>query len=64
MALKNGAKITAHTRLATDVKVSKDHPQGIRVWAPGDVLTVPGDVSAEQAGAWTTAGSAALFVPE
>jgi hypothetical protein len=55
MAIKPGAKIVAHTRLAVT-----DEKGVITLFVPGDVITVGAVVSAEQADAWITAGSAAL----
>jgi hypothetical protein len=55
MAIKPGAKIVAHTRLAVT-----DDKGVITLFTPGEVITVGSTVSAEQAEDWLTRGSAAL----
>lgn len=54
MAIKPGAKIVAHTRLAVDVDGK------ITLFVPGEIITVGPLVTPEQAEAWLSGGSAAL----
>lgn len=58
MAIKNGAKIVAHSRLAVDIEGK------ITLFTPGEVITVGGAVSAEQAEDWLERGAVGLPTAE
>jgi hypothetical protein len=58
MAIKNGAKIVAHSRLAVEIEGK------IILFTPGEVITVGPVVSAEQAEDWLERGSAGLPTAE
>lgn len=58
MAIKNGAKIVAHTRLAVESDGT------IALFVPGEIITVGTGVTAEQAKDWLDRGSAAVPTAE